>query len=97
LLGRYYGLTYRAGLPTGAPANRSAGEINQPAMVVDVLMVPCPDPGSTPGVSTNFMESIVLLILAIVFVYLLLSAKKITRGVNRSHRNLVNKIKDHYR
>jgi len=43
------------------------------------------------------MESIVLLILAIVFIYLLLTAKKSSRSVNQTHRKLVQKIKDHYR
>jgi hypothetical protein len=43
------------------------------------------------------MQSLFLLILAIVFVYLLFSAKKKTRDVNRSYREIKRKIKDHYR
>jgi len=84
-------------LLAGVPVDQPASEMNQPAMVVEVHTGPCPDPGSSPGVSTKIMQSLFLLILAIVFVYLLFSAKKKTRDVNRSYREIKRKIKDHYR
>lgn len=50
--GRCY-LTHRTGLLAGVPVDQPASEMNRPAMVVEVHTGPCPDPGSSPGVSTK--------------------------------------------
>ncbi len=65
-------------------------------MVVDVYFGPCSDPGSNPGVSTN-MKSLVLIILAFLFVWLLLQAQKEQKKINRTKKRLVDKIRNRER
>ena len=65
-------------------------------MVVDVYFGPCSDPGSTPGVSTN-MTNILIIILAVLFVWLLMQSQKSQRKVNHKKQDLVDRIKDRYR
>ena len=62
-------------------------------MVVDVYFGPCSDPGSNPGVST-LMSSIILIILAVLFVWLLMRAQKSTKNIGRSNRRIVDNIRN---
>ncbi len=62
-------------------------------MIVDVRVGPCPDPGSTPGVSTIFMESILIVILLVVFVWLFYNARKQSKRSAQKKRDIVDRIK----
>jgi len=62
-------------------------------MIVDVRVGPCPDPGSIPGVSTIFMESILIVILLIVFVWLFYNARKQSKRSAQKKRDIIDRIK----
>lgn len=70
----------------------SVNETKKSTMVVDVYFGPCSDPGSNPGVSTN-MTNIIIVVLAILFIWFLLLAQKTQRVVRKKNRRLVDKIK----
>ena len=83
----------------GVSVYQDENKIKLPAKDVEVHVGPCSDPGSTPGVSTNkYMESIIIIILAVVFGWLLVRSRGSSRKLNRSRQNIIKRIKnrDHF-